>query len=163
MTAQPPLFDDGMTLGEAKDWLRDRLDEGARCPCCDQFAKVYKRRIHATMARELIIMYRASEAGEYVYLPALLDTSKHGGDTIKMVFWGLIEEDTETVPKNGAKRAGWWRLTDRGRRFVLGFEPVPKYARVYDGRCLGFEGEHVTITDALGAKFDYQLLMQGLA
>ena len=35
-----------MTLDEAKAWLRDQVDDGAHCPCCGQFAKVYKRRIH---------------------------------------------------------------------------------------------------------------------
>ena len=42
-------WDDGMTLGEARDWLRERIEDGEECPCCRQFAKVYRRRLYATM------------------------------------------------------------------------------------------------------------------
>ena len=37
--------DNSMTLTEAKQWLKERLDEGTRCPCCNQYAKIYKRKI----------------------------------------------------------------------------------------------------------------------
>jgi len=153
----------GPTLEDAKQWLRDRIDDGARCPCCTQLAKVYKRRVHSTMARELITIYRASPECDWLYLPDVLRLrGAHGGDTVKATYWGLIEEDDD-IREDGSSRTGWWRLTEAGRGFVLGEHKIPKYARVYDGRLLGFEGEMATIRDALGAKFDYDLLMKGQA
>jgi hypothetical protein len=148
------------TLVAAKDWLRDHLDDGARCPCCGQFAKIYRRRVHATMARELIAIWR--EAGcDWVHLPTLLKTTgAHGGDTIKVKYWNLIEPDNETR-EDGSTRTGWWRLTDSGRAFVLGEKSIPKYVMIYNEQSYGFSEDMVTIRDALGAKFDYQALMRG--
>jgi hypothetical protein len=44
---------------------------------------------------------------------------------------------------------------------VLNRSLVPTYAQIYDGRCLGYDGEPVSIVDALGKKFDYHELMEG--
>lgn len=77
-----------------------------------------------------------------------------------MVHWGLIEEEPIVRPDGG--RAGWWRITPFGQQFVLGNSTVPKYARLYDGRCLGLEGVPVTIRDCLGTKFNYADLMAGI-
>jgi len=159
MTAAHPQ---PITLKDAQDWLRDRIDEGERCPCCTQFAKIYKRRIHATMARELILMHHAVPADEWFHLPTVLSRGAHGGDITKLVYWELIEEDDQTR-EDGSTRAGWWRVTQKGRWFANGDTTIPRYARIYDGRLLGFTGEQVTIRDALGTKFDYTLLMQGAA
>ncbi len=152
------------TLDEAKDWLRERVDEGAHCPCCGQYAKIYKRKMTAFTARAMIAMHRWY-ADEYVKMPQLirrhLTDLTQGGYATLGVYWGLIEE--ETVRREDGGRAGYWRLTNPGREFVLGLKSVPKYARIYDGRCLGFEGETFTIHDALGTKFDYNALMNGTA
>jgi hypothetical protein len=148
--------DDG-TLREARDWLRERVDEGATCPCCTQLAKVYRRRIHATLARAIITLYRHGGAGQFVHAPSL------PGDTHEIsqaVWWGLIQEDEAVREDRG--RAGWWRVTPRGVAFILQETQVPKYARVYDGRCLGLTGDPVWISDALGAKFSYADLMAGV-
>lgn len=157
------MTSDDFTLEQAKQWLRDRIDDGDHCPCCGQFAKVYKRAIHATMARALITMHLAAPAGEWFYLPDILKGRLNfGGDASKAVYWGLIEEDGETRD-DGSTRTGWWRLTDQGRLYVLGQLKIPKYARIYDGRRLGFAGDLVDIHHAISAKFDYDKLMQGIA
>lgn len=147
------------TIAQAKAWLRARLDDGEECPVCTQFAKVYQRRIHRTMARYLIAMYREAPGGSYVDVMRL--AGKDSPDLVKTRYWGLLE----AMPgerEDGSNRLGWWRLTDAGRAFVEGAITVPKYARLYDGRCLGFDGEGVTIRDALGARFNYDDLMRGL-
>jgi hypothetical protein len=38
---------------------------------------------------------------------------------------------------------------------------VPKYVKLYNGRCLGVEGNPITIQQALGKKFRYAELMAG--
>jgi hypothetical protein len=149
----------GETLAEARDWLRERVDDGETCPCCGQFAKVYRRRIHATMARDLITFHKLSPDGEWVHVPTALVL--RGGDFAKLAFWGLIEE-RGGERGDGSDRVGWWRTTRLGRSFVRGAVPVPKYARIYNGRCLGLAGEALYIREALGKRFDYAELM-GLA
>jgi hypothetical protein len=151
------MFDDQTPLGEAREWLRERADDGASCPCCTQFAKVYRRKIHATMARELILVYRHAGLGVFD-LPPLVPNS---GDLPKTRFWGLLAR-VDGVREDGSRRVGLWRVTDAGQQFVLMRLAVPKYARIYDGRCLGLVGAPVTIRDCLGSRFNYDELMRGV-
>ena len=51
------------------------------------------------------------------------------------------------------------RVTDKGEAFLKNQLKIPMYARVYNGRVFGFEGNPTSIKDALGAKFDYSDLM----
>lgn len=146
-----------ITIVQAREWLRVRVDDGVKCPCCTQFAKVYRRRIHTTMARDLITAYR-NTGHDWFHLPTLLG-GRHQGDFPKLAHWGLIVE-MPAVREDGSSRAGWWCVTEDGRRFALGQTRVPKYARIYDGRLLGLDAtETVSIRDALGDRFDYDELM----
>jgi hypothetical protein len=92
------------TLDEARQWLRERVDDGAACPC-----------------------------------------------------WHLVAELDE--PRDDGGRAGYWRVTELGVEFLRGTLRVPKYARVYDGRRLGFAGELVGVADCLGEPFRLDELM----
>lgn len=173
MSANPTLFDDqlepdplpavpgwarDLNLAEIQDVLRDLLDDGASCPCCGQLAKIYKRRVNSGMARSLITMWRRAGT-EWAYIPEVIGAkSREEG---KLAYWGLLEEATDKRDDGG--RAGWWRITTQGKQFVHNLIKIPRYARIYDGHLLGFTGEYVTIYDALGAKFDYELLMRGEA
>lgn len=137
------------TLSESIDWLQDRIEEGAECPCCGQFAKVYQRKINSGIARMLITMSRQPQ--QWCHMPTL---GASGGDPAKARYWGLIEESDPP---------GHWRLTQLGRDFVANQARVPKFARIYDGRLLGLEGsETVSIIDALGTRFNYDELMRGI-
>lgn len=142
-----------MTLAQAKEWLLERIESGAECPCCTQFAKVYKRKIHRAMARDLILMWRYA-GRNWFRLPDVAPN----GDNAKFQHWGLIEPGSG-VREDGSDRTGWWRFTDAGEYWVLGWTTVPKFARLYDGRSLGLIGDRVSIRDALGDKFDYDELM----
>lgn len=164
MTELP--FKEDMTLKEAQDLLRTLVDEGHKCPCCTQFAKVYRRPFPSAAARVLIAMYRtpAGQTGEYVDIPALLDrmtgTAHQGGYGTFSHHWDLIAPQPGQR-EDGSTRVGFWRLTNAGVAFVRGHHTVPKYAHIYNNRRLKFSGKHITIRDALGKKFDYTELMSG--
>lgn len=151
-------FHDEMALGNARDLLREMVDDGATCPCCRQFAKVYKRKVNSSMARDLIALYR-THSTEFAYLPDVRKRtgSRSNREESKLRYWGLVEEDA--VRREDGGHAGWWRVTDLGARWVRLEASIPEYARIYDGRLLGLVGEPVTIRQALGAKFDYAELM----
>lgn len=144
------------TLIEAIRWLQDRVNEGAECPCCGQYAKVYKNRtISGRMARDLINAYRAVGVGVWFRLPDF-DTTN---ETSKLAHWNLIEERAG-LREDGAKHAGWWRITELGGRFVCNEASIPKRAMIYSGTLLGLDNtESVTITDVLGKRFNYAELM----
>lgn len=154
-------FLDAMTLGDARDELRELVvgGDGAICPCCNQLARIYRWSLYSTAARALILYYRLGRAGtEYVHANELKRHGHQGhGDASRLRHWGLAVQESERREDGG--RSGWWCCTERGRRFVLGVERIPKYAHVYDGRCLGLHGEPVAIRDCLGERFDYDQLM----
>lgn len=145
---------DTMTLGAARSWLRDRVDQGETCPCCTQLAKTYRRRLHSAMARDLIYAHRA--AGHEIFHVRTV-FGHDGGDFAKLAYWGLIAEEPHRREDGG--RAGYWHITQEGAAFVHSETSVMSHARVYNGRCLGFTGEPITIRDALGRRFDYAELM----
>lgn len=144
------------TLVEAQEWLRRRVDDGEQCPCCTQFAKVYRRAINAGMAWSLVQMYRAARL-EWQHIPTTVGgRSREEG---KLRYWGLVEEELERREDGG--RAGYWRVTGKGEDWLYGRTTVPRYARIYDARCLGLVGDPTTLQDALGRPFDLQELMRG--
>jgi hypothetical protein len=151
-----PRFPDDITLGQARQWLRDRIDEGARCPCCTQYAQVYRWSLYSTATAMLIRLYRVGGIESFVESKSV-KLPGQGGDATRLRFWGLVEQEPERRQDGG--RSGWWRVTDQGRLFVLGAITIPKYAYVFDGRCLRFDGPPVSIRDALGTRFDYSEMM----
>lgn len=153
MSAEP------LTLTDARGWLRDRVDEGAECPCCTQFAKVYRRKINSGMARALITLWH--KAGrDYVHLNSTVSAISH--EAAQLSWWGLIEQDPEIEREDGG-RSSFWRITPLGVAWLHNRCTVPKYARVYNGRVLSMiESESHSIVDALGTRFDYAELMAGL-
>lgn len=156
MSTNKPLLPLTTTLADAKTWLKARLDKGESCPCCGQRAQMYRRKINSGMARSLIHMYRLSGTN-WVHVKQIGAASREEG---KLAYWGLVEEQKATGLHGG--RAGYWRVTDKGEQFILGKLQVPTYAKVYNGRVFGFEGGPASIKDALGTKFNYADLMNGI-
>lgn len=147
---------DSTPLRIARDWTRKRADEGVDCPCCTQRVQVYKRKLNSGMARSLIAMYALART-DWIHVPTAIGArSREEG---KLAYWGLVEESPD--PREDGGRAGWWRVTDRGKQFVLGHITIPMYARIYDGKVLGYDGAFVDIKAALGTKFNYDQLMRG--
>ncbi len=155
------------TLAEAKaEFFEGARGKGAICPCCGQFGKVYKRKIHSGMAAILVLLYRHQNLG-FVHVLTLLSSSVSpavaahigGGDFAKLRFWGFIEEKQVATKKGRMQGNGEWRITGEGARFVEGSIETPKYIWLYNDSFLGFHGEQVSIYDALGEKFSYAELM----
>lgn len=130
------------TLSDAKEELMGNLDEGTTCPCCGQFAKRYRRKLHSAMAAGL---RRALKL--YGLAPFEIDAGlgrQYSSDFAKLRFWGLIDQLSDT---------GKWHVTLWGRLFVTG-GIVRKYVHIYNNSADFFSGDDVTIREALGSKFD---------
>lgn len=156
-----PEFTDETPFGEVRAWLRMQvMAKGATCPCCQQFAKRYRRQIYGAMAAGLIVAHQAN-GRDWFHLRTA--TGYAGGDHSKLRYWGLIEEEPGMRPDGG--RAGWWRVTPLGVSFVRGRVTVPKYALIYDNRLQRLDSSHgeVGIRDVLGTRFNYDELMSDLA
>lgn len=133
--------------------VQTQLDDGVKCPCCGQFAKVYKRKINSKMTRSLITMWNAGADTIYVHTPSL--TNDH--EVAQLSWWGLIEEEKTRRPDGG--RSGYWKITDVGVGFITNRGLVPEFAHIYNGEVLGFSGDPVGINKCLGVKFDLADLM----
>lgn len=142
------------TVADARREVYERLPDGTDCPVCGQYARQYRRKIHRTMARELIGFYRAAGVG-WAHLPTVL--ASRGGDFAKLRYWALIEEHP------GVDSVGYWRVTEAGADFLYGRRLVARYALVYNGELRGFDGPGITISDALGQPFDLAELMAAAA
>jgi len=150
-------MDSQATLKQIKDFLRAHIDEGCKCPGCGQEVKKYRRVLGVQMARFLIALYRAPKLPDGWIDIRTLDV--RGGDYAKTLYWGLVELRGNVDPKK--RKSGFWRLTPKGLLFIHDQVRVPKYALVYNHRCLGFSNQDTGIRQALGQKFSYEKLMCG--
>ena len=151
-------YDRTTTLAEAKKVVRDGLKSGITCPCCGRLCKLYPRKLHKEMATFLIQLVRAAEHDDgWIHIRNLLPASpKASTDGSYLTHWGLLE----TKPSDpGEKSDGFYRPTDKGKRFVQGKVRVPSHAYIFSGRCYHFSDEQVSITEALGQPFNYREMM----
>jgi hypothetical protein len=156
-----PFEVNNVSLAQARRELWVELREGVSttCPCCEQTAKVYRRALHAEMARLLIKLFWLGGGAlrEWVHVQKLY-TRGSSGDYAKLRFWGLVEPSDHRTQEQNA--AGHWRVTERGVDFVLGRISVQSHVLVYNNQKVDDDHEaRITITDALGDRFDYQALM----
>ena len=133
-------FDDSASLGEVRAWLLERRGRGVKCPCCGQYARVYRRRLNYAMAYGLYLVYeyfhlRARAPEPWLHVPRYLNGKgvvARGGDFAKLVHWGLLEAKEGERP-DGSARIGYYRLTPEGVAFVENRSRVPTYLYFYDG------------------------------
>ena len=142
------------TVLEAKEWLREKaLHDGASCPVCNRYTKVYKRSITSGMAIFLIKFWNRHKDFEFHQATAEKDYN-FCGDYGKLAYWGLM------IPRGDlgerARYSGYWKITDAGLKFVRNEIKVPKYAIVYDQKVIAMKGDAVSIKDCLSNKFNYE-------
>ena len=149
-----------MDLTAARQRVQNDLSKGVKCPCCDQWAKLYRRHITSSMAHALILMYRyfaANPNDDDLHVARFLVLRKRssdvaGGDVIKLRHWGLIER---------GKRVGHYRLTVRGRQFVRGRSTVPKFIYLFNNTVMNTSPDTIVIQDIFaGTKLNYNELMR---
>lgn len=153
-------------LLQARQLLFTNVDNGVSCPCCDQFAKRYRRKLNSGMARCLIALVRLHhKCGTWVHVREVASFRNGGivaaassdGQMAKLRFWSLIEEKPND--DDSKKSSGYWAPTDLGVRFARCRAHVPARVILYNNQCEGFEGDYITIRQALSDKFDYLELM----
>lgn len=158
---QPSLFDED-ALERARRIYFDRIEAGrvATCPCCDRRGRIYRRKLHAEMARFLVLLVAKTAPGEWLHIRKVIGASgaKVATDGAYLVHWGLVEkaDDLDDVRTRG----GLYRASDKGRRFATGELTVPSHVVLYDNGPRKLEGDEVSIFDALGDRFDYRELIE---
>lgn len=148
------LPDIGM-IERVEFWQRLRAGDGLMCPCCNRYAKIYKRRIHHGIVRTLIRLYKEGGEFGFVHISKFCDFQS-GYDFTFAQHWGLIEQGAN---EGKGKTSGSWRLTRDGVDFLRHGKGIPAYMLIYNSTVMGVQGPNVSVHEALGAKFDYDQLM----
>lgn len=157
----------GESVASARQKFIETLDRGDDCDCpvCGRFAKVWRRKIHASIAAWLVALYRAGAGTRFVHIdevmpylpPALRAKARSSSDYCIIKYWGLAFQDAANQGDD-KKVSGKWRLTQDGWRFARGEMSIPKYAYVFDDKVLKFDGDDVFIKDCIGNSFSYNEL-----
>lgn len=149
------------TLAQARQQVVDALDDGSTCPCCQQFAKRYKRKLYAAMARWLIWLVSQHRRNGGQWVDVNLDTAheyrKGGGDFAKLAHWGLIQAKPNDDPDK--RSSGLWRPTELGLGFVHGSVRVPTHVYLFNNEVSRFSDSEFGIEGALGEGFDWREVM----
>jgi hypothetical protein len=142
--------------------FKARLKGGDACDCpvCGRHAQIYRRKFHSSMALQLIRMYQLGGGKEYIHASKLIVAGVSGsGDFSKAKYWDLIFPKP-TTDNEESKSNGFWILSDKGEQFVRGEIRIPREVLVFDDKVEGISTETISITEALGTKFNYQELME---
>jgi hypothetical protein len=146
------------TFAEVRAKFQDQLfdgGEGAVCPCCNRYGKLYWRKLNSGMARALIQLHR--HGGDNWVNVTRLGRAKqqqlHHLEYTKLRFWKLIE-------KHPTMKGSVWKLTQLGLDFLLRGKVLRRHVAIYDNRVFAFSSEVTTVRKALGSHFDYDELMR---
>jgi len=145
-------------FGIENAWIRSKAAEpgGCRCPLCKQHVQIYAYTISKSMAHALAIIYRHFHRypdSKPIHVDSYLSIfgknrpkgNKHG----LLCFWGLLERT-----ENGRRGAGYYRITEKGKKFVMGLIGCEKYAMIYNGQCYEMTGPEVTFAHAIKEPFN---------
>jgi hypothetical protein len=151
-----------LSLEAARQELRAKLSQGTICPCCEQYAKIYKRPLNAAMALVLLLLYRRAMALSdfgWVHVENYLKNltsvpAALRGDFHKLTHWGLLEAKKEEQ-EDGNPRNGFYRLTPNGIKFSRREIMVPSHVYLYNDSALGFESKMVAVDATLGKRWRY--------
>jgi hypothetical protein len=125
--------------------------------------KLYKRKLNSFMAYALLLIdryFRQPNAKEWLHVPSyLIEQNATDRECAKLRYWGLIEEMPEGRD-DGSPHAGFYKITELGKRFVAREVTVPMYIHLYNGEVVKRRDfETIDIYAALGEKFNYSELM----
>lgn len=157
---------DHAPLSMAKQYVRNQISNGVECPCCGQYAKLYKRKLTSAMAIALLEIYKQNRKNNFEFfhvenhfknlkgLPASIR-----GDFPKLRYWNLIEQQ-EGERDDGSNRNGFYRITGAGNAFIHDDQmKVFSHALIFNNKLEGFSENTVSFKECLGNKFNYDELM----
>ena len=148
------------TIEEAKLFLRGNYKKGVKCPCCDQYVKLYKRSLNSGLATVLILLY-TNHFRQWTNVKKFLkdNSYQNSHDWTILRYWGLLEEMPKDYKNKKLKTSGFWRVTDKGYKFLNLDIKVKQYVQIYNKKFYGFVGDKINIIDAFNNEFMYEKLM----
>ncbi len=149
---------DRLTLGDATDQFDGVVEDGAACPCCGRWGKVYKRLINRTMGQALLWLVKAAGQGRtWVDVPETGPKWLLRSNQLSILrWWGLVERRHPDLHGRDVKYRGYWRSTRKGVNFAMGKIKVPRAVFTWDGEPICFStDDFVGIEDTENEVFSY--------
>ena len=147
------------TILEGRAHLSANFEKGTICPCCSQFVKVYKYKLYANSIKALIELSHLGPG--FHHISKYAEATKHrprAAHFADLRHWGFIRKSME--PVDGKKSSGFWEITLEGHKFIYGKTTAKERVRIFNNNLFGFEGEEISVLQALGNKFNYDELMK---
>jgi hypothetical protein len=138
------------------------VEGGIECPCCGQFAKLYRRKLNSNMVAFLVSLVRLHRAdlddgGDgWVHFK---ECTFVGRDYSYLRAWDLATMRAADPDDSTRRVSGYWRPTPQGILFARGMAKAPLRVHLYNNVVRGFDAEMVGVRAALGDHFDYNELM----
>lgn len=153
---------EAITLGEASDWLRSAAadKDGAICPCCERYDKVYNRPINGGTVGNLIRLYRKGKQDgwqEFHHIDSFANQLT-GRDFPILRFIGLLERAEHDDEKK--KTSGMYRITQDGIDFVEGRTTIPERLFLYHDELADTSEKRVSVRHNF-PNFNYWTAMHG--
>lgn len=148
------------------------------CRACDDIHVRRARSLYGSTIRDLISLWwnvcvnpHPNLDGSFLHKRDWCAWSSGGGDFAKLRYWNFVLEQPNTDPQK--KSSGMWALLPAGKSFVESAyfsdhypEPISVLKRcwVYHSEVVEWDedGPRVNVIEALGEKFKYNELMQGI-
>lgn len=133
-------------------WSDSIMGDGAFCPCCGKWGKVYKYKLseHLALCLRWIVVHGDHNGWANVQNTAPRWMLKSKTYPL-LAHWQLIEPQ--------GKRSGVWKATVKGRMFADGQTTEPSAVYIYDNSNWGFSSEEVSFRGCFGKHFDFDELM----
>jgi hypothetical protein len=140
-------------------WKEAIENEGAHCPVCKRWGKIYGRSINKTMAYSLVWLTGArSDDDGWVDVPNSGNLRILRSNQLPTLrWWNLVER--KNIESDKTKHAGLWRATPLGKDFVHGLVQVPEKVFTYDAEVVAFSDKQTHIWQCFKNQFDYQEIM----
>lgn len=155
-TMQTDLF---TTLDKSKEWLEAAVrgnNNGALCPCCDRFDKVYNYCIPGSAVTSIANLCVAAKAKPDAAIHCTAFTGNSGA-VAKLRHLALIYQP-ENQKYTGGKTGGSWAITQKGIGFVQGTIPIPSHLIIYHDKLIGVSETNKYIQE-FWPNFNYRELM----
>jgi hypothetical protein len=107
-------------LKDARDLFFKEIETpaGTTCPCCDRYAKLYKRKLNTGMVRTLVWLYmRNAKFGAYAWIDVPRTAPRrtlNSAETGKLAHWGLAEVDASFRGASGSRVTSTCTTTSAG-------------------------------------------------
>lgn len=143
----------------ARSWLKQHAAKkgGAICPCCKRFDKVYSRKINQGAIRQLAKLKTLNDIKPYEFWH-YSKISASQSDFPKFALLQLIQRQP-TTHRDNKKTSGYYRITDKGRKFLAGVMTIPERIVMYHGEMIATSTEQKSVHD-IWPEFNYHELMR---